>query len=45
MNPKKKTPEKQIQIVPGALGVAVRDGVIYYSDIAGEKVVAYKIIK
>ena len=45
VNPKKKTPEKQIQIVPGALGVAVRDGVIYYSDIAGEKVVAYKIIK
>jgi sugar lactone lactonase YvrE len=45
VNPKKKTPEKQIQVAPGALGLAVRDGIIYYSDIAGEKVVAYKNIK
>lgn len=45
VNPKKKTPEKQIQIAPGALGLAVHNGMIYYSNIAGEKVVAFKNIK
>jgi len=43
VNPKKKTPEAQVQIVGGALSVAVRKGFIAYSDILGEKVVLYKI--
>jgi DNA-binding beta-propeller fold protein YncE len=44
INPKKSTPEKQIQIFGGALSVGVQKGMIVYSDILGEKVVLYKII-
>jgi len=42
---KKKTPEKQIQIVPGVVGVAARNGVVYYSDVTKESVVAFKILQ
>jgi DNA-binding beta-propeller fold protein YncE len=44
INPKKSTPERQVQIFAGALSVAVQNGVIGYSDAIGEKVVLYKII-
>jgi sugar lactone lactonase YvrE len=44
VNPK-KPPEKQITIFGGAVGVTVGKGIIYYSDIMSEKVVAYKIVQ
>ena len=45
VNLKKKDPEKQIQIAPGAVGVAARNGVVYYSDVTKESVVAFKILQ
>jgi len=45
VNPKKKDPSKQIQIVPGVVGIAARNGVVYYSDVSKESVVAFKILQ
>jgi len=43
VNPKKNSPDKQVRIAPGAVGVAAAGGVVFYSDILSEKVVAYKL--
>lgn len=45
VNPKKKDADRQLGIFPGIVGVAVSNGMIYYTDVLGERVVAYKIIK
>ncbi len=44
IKPKIKDPQKQITVFPGAYGVAVSHGMIYYSNHMGEKVVVYKIV-
>lgn len=45
VNPKKKDADRQLAIFPGIVGLTVSNGMIYYTDVLGEKVVAYKIIK
>lgn len=45
VNPKKKDPQKQVAIFPGAYGVAVSKGLIYYTNHMGEKLVVYKIVQ
>jgi len=45
VNPKKKDPAKQIEIVPGVVGIASRNGVVYYSDVTKESVVAFKVLQ